>query len=102
MTENNDILEAVYRIILDRKNHPTEQSYVASLYAKGLDKVLGNQAELMRAARVIPGGMYGHESTALLPAEFPQFFARGAGSRLWDADGNEYIRYVPHSWSGLL
>ncbi len=53
-----------------------------------------NSALRERAARVIPGGMYGHESTALLPAEFPQFFARGAGSRLWDADGNEYIDYM--------
>ena len=31
MTEPNDILDAVYRIILDRKNHPSEHSYVASL-----------------------------------------------------------------------
>jgi glutamate-1-semialdehyde 2,1-aminomutase len=35
--------------------------------------------------------MYGHESTALLPAEFPQFFSRAKGARLWDADGNELI-----------
>jgi glutamate-1-semialdehyde 2,1-aminomutase len=44
-----------------------------------------------RAAAVIPGGMYGHESTALLPADFPQFFARAKGARLWDVDGNGYI-----------
>lgn len=44
-----------------------------------------------RAAAVIPGGMYGHESTALLPAEFPQFFSRARGARLWDADGNEVL-----------
>ena len=44
-----------------------------------------------RAAAVIPGGMYGHESTALLPAEFPQFFSRAKGARLWDADGNETL-----------
>jgi glutamate-1-semialdehyde 2,1-aminomutase len=44
-----------------------------------------------RAAAVIPGGMYGHESTALLPAEFPQFFSRAKGARLWDADGHELI-----------
>ncbi len=44
-----------------------------------------------RAAQVIPGGMYGHESTALLPADFPQFFARAQGTMLWDVDGNEYI-----------
>lgn len=42
---HDDILEAVYRIILDRKNNPTEHSYVASLYAKGLDKVLGKIGE---------------------------------------------------------
>jgi glutamate-1-semialdehyde 2,1-aminomutase len=44
-----------------------------------------------RAAEVIPGGMYGHESVAMLPAEFPQFFARAKGARLWDADGHEHI-----------
>ena len=44
-----------------------------------------------RAAAVIPGGMYGHESTVLLPSEFPQFFARAKGARLWDADGNELL-----------
>jgi glutamate-1-semialdehyde 2,1-aminomutase len=47
-----------------------------------------------RAAAVIPGGMYGHESTALLPAEFPQFFTRAKGARLWDADGNEYVDFM--------
>jgi len=45
MTTDNDILDAVYRIILDRKKHPTEQSYVASLYARGLDKILGKIGE---------------------------------------------------------
>jgi len=45
MTEHDDILGAVYRIILDRKHHPSEQSYVASLYAKGLDKILGKIGE---------------------------------------------------------
>ena len=47
-----------------------------------------------RAERVIPGGMYGHEATKLLPAEFPQFFSRGKGSRLWDADGNESVDFM--------
>ena len=42
---DNDILDAVYQIILDRKSHPSEQSYVASLYAKGLDKILGKIGE---------------------------------------------------------
>ena len=47
-----------------------------------------------RAKQVIPGGMYGHQSTMLLPVEFPQFFARGKGARLWDADGNEYVDFL--------
>jgi phosphoribosyl-ATP pyrophosphohydrolase len=46
MTEKRqDILQAVYEVIQDRKNNPSEQSYVASLYAKGLDKVLGKIGE---------------------------------------------------------
>lgn len=47
-----------------------------------------------RAGAVIPGGMYGHESVALLPEAFPQFFSRGEGARIWDADGNDYVDYM--------
>jgi glutamate-1-semialdehyde 2,1-aminomutase len=47
-----------------------------------------------RAAAVIPGGMYGHEATALLPAGFPQFFERARGARLWDVDGNGYLDFM--------
>jgi phosphoribosyl-ATP pyrophosphohydrolase len=45
MTDHSDILDAVYRIILERKCNPSDQSYVASLYAKGLDKILGKIGE---------------------------------------------------------
>ena len=35
------------------------------------------QRELMdRAAAVIPGGMYGHQSVAMVPDGYPQFFER--------------------------
>jgi glutamate-1-semialdehyde 2,1-aminomutase len=47
-----------------------------------------------RARAVIPGGMYGHQSTRLLPDEYPQFFARARGARLWDADGNELLDFM--------
>ncbi|MDE2466935.1 MAG: aminotransferase class III-fold pyridoxal phosphate-dependent enzyme [Alphaproteobacteria bacterium] len=47
-----------------------------------------------RAQQVIPGGMYGHESTRLLPAEFPQFYLRGKGARIWDVDGTRYIDHL--------
>ena len=47
-----------------------------------------------RASGVIPGGMYGHQSTGRLPEGYPQFFSRAEGCRLWDADGNELIDYM--------
>lgn len=47
-----------------------------------------------RAAEVIPNGMYGHESVRLLPDEFPQYFAKAEGARLWDVDGNEYLDFM--------
>jgi glutamate-1-semialdehyde 2,1-aminomutase len=47
-----------------------------------------------RAEAVIPGGMYGHQSVRLLPDDYPQFFSRGKGARLWDADGNEILDFM--------
>jgi glutamate-1-semialdehyde 2,1-aminomutase len=44
-----------------------------------------------RAAKVVPGGMYGHMNGAHLPSGYPQFFARAEGCRAWDVDGREYI-----------
>ena len=44
-----------------------------------------------RARAVIPGGMYGHQSAASLPAAYPQFMRAGRGARIWDVDGNEYV-----------
>lgn len=47
MTEDSrqTILDAVYKVIQERKQNPSEKSYVASLYAKGLDKILGKIGE---------------------------------------------------------
>jgi glutamate-1-semialdehyde 2,1-aminomutase len=47
-----------------------------------------------RAARVFPGGMYGHQNAGSLPDGFPQFLERGRGSRIWDIDDNEYIDFM--------
>jgi len=53
---------------------------------------LGRDQELRRRAQlVIPGGMYGHQSTILLPDGYPQFFSHGVGAYLWDVDGNRYL-----------
>lgn len=40
-----DILDAVYHVIQERRQHPDEKSYVASLFAKGLDKILAKIGE---------------------------------------------------------
>ncbi|MFM9937400.1 MAG: aminotransferase class III-fold pyridoxal phosphate-dependent enzyme [Novosphingobium sp.] len=47
-----------------------------------------------RALKVVPGGMYGHESTVLLPASYPQFFERAEGAYIWDVDGNRYLDFM--------
>lgn len=47
-----------------------------------------------RAQAVIPGGMYGHQSTGLLPDDYPQFFTRGEGAHIWDADGARYLDFM--------
>lgn len=53
-----------------------------------------DQALRERAKAVIPKGMYGHQSAALLPEGYPQFFSRGAGAKIWDVDGGEYIDFM--------
>lgn len=47
-----------------------------------------------RARAVIPNGMYGHQSVALLPDAYPQFFAKAEGAHLWDVDGNRYLDFM--------
>jgi len=54
-----------------------------------------------RAARVLPGGMYGHQNAKLLSPDHPQFFARGSGARVWDADGTEYVDLMC-SWGPIV
>src|SRR5262249_31942555 len=47
-----------------------------------------------RAQRVIPGGMWGHMNAARLPPEYPQYFERAEGARLWDVNGREYVDFM--------
>jgi glutamate-1-semialdehyde 2,1-aminomutase len=35
--------------------------------------------------------MYGHQSVAALPDDYPQFFSRGEGAYLWDVNGSRYL-----------
>lgn len=45
MKNEDEILTAIYQVIQERRQNPSEKSYVASLYAKGLDKILGKIGE---------------------------------------------------------
>ncbi|HSW47425.1 MAG TPA: aspartate aminotransferase family protein [Phycisphaerae bacterium] len=45
-----------------------------------------------RACRSTPGGIHSNVRKNWQPV--PMFYARGQGSRVWDADGNEFIDYV--------
>ena len=54
-----------------------------------------------RAARVIPGGLWGHLRVQGLPPGYPQFFQRAEGCRLWDVDGRECIDFMC-SWGPVV
>ncbi|MCC6488882.1 MAG: aspartate aminotransferase family protein [Candidatus Hydrogenedentes bacterium] len=45
-----------------------------------------------RARQVIPGGI--NSNIRAISEPVPLFFERAEGSRMWDADGNEYIDYL--------
>ena len=54
-----------------------------------------------RAARVVPGGMWGHLNAARLPEGYPQFFASAEGCRIRDVNGREYVDFMC-SWGPVL
>jgi glutamate-1-semialdehyde 2,1-aminomutase len=54
-----------------------------------------------RAERMIPGGVNSPVRSFRAVGGDPPFIVRGQGSRLWDADGNQYIDYIG-SWGPLV
>ena len=56
---------------------------------------------LARAQRVIPGGVNSPVRSFRSVGGVPRFYVKGKGSRVWDADGNEYIDLVL-SWGPLI
>ncbi len=54
-----------------------------------------------RAKRVIPGGVNSPVRAFRAVGGDPVFIAKGAGSKVWDADGNEYVDYCG-SWGPLV
>lgn len=58
---------------------------------------------LTRAVEVIPRGIYGTKSPALVvPGSFPYYAESGAGCRFRDVDGNEYIDFLCGFGGSLL
>jgi phosphoribosyl-ATP pyrophosphohydrolase/phosphoribosyl-AMP cyclohydrolase len=61
-----DILEMVYRVIQQRRDNPSEKSYVASLFAKGMDKILGKIGE--EATETVVAGKGGNPEEVVYEA----------------------------------
>ncbi|MBQ3179383.1 MAG: aminotransferase class III-fold pyridoxal phosphate-dependent enzyme [Clostridia bacterium] len=57
-----------------------------------------SQSQFLRAAKVIPSGVYGHLGPAegcFIPIEaYPLFGDRAQGSYIWDIDGHRFIDYM--------
>jgi glutamate-1-semialdehyde 2,1-aminomutase len=64
-------------------------------------KTAASRALFRRACDLIPGGVNSPVRAFRGVGGEPFFVQRAAGSRLWDADGNEYIDYVL-SWGPLI
>lgn len=58
-----------------------------------MDKLISENEKALRerAQRVIPGGMYGHQTAKQLWPGGPQFMKRGEGAHVWDTDDRKYI-----------
>jgi glutamate-1-semialdehyde 2,1-aminomutase len=54
-----------------------------------------------KARQIIPGGVNSPVRAFGAVGGTPPFISRGRGSRVWDADGNEYIDYLG-SWGPLI
>jgi glutamate-1-semialdehyde 2,1-aminomutase len=82
-----------HEVLKLRSNHPelfeANQHIVRNDGAmKGTGQKLWN-----RAKRVIPGGnmLLSKRAEMYLPEQWPAYFSRAKGCRVWDLDGNEYI-----------
>lgn len=67
----------------------------------GQGKTSASRDLFRRACGIIPGGVNSPVRAFRAVGGEPFFVQRAAGSRLWDADGNEYIDYVL-SWGPMI
>lgn len=60
-----------------------------------------NQQLFEKSQQLIPGGVNSPVRAFRSVGGTPIFFKKGVGSRLWDADGKEYIDYI-NSWGPMI
>ena len=60
-----------------------------------------NESLFARAQKLIPGGVNSPVRAFRAVGGVPPFITRGKGSRIWDADGRDYVDYVG-SWGPLI
>ena len=61
-----------------------------ALTSEGHNRYAGTTALYERAKRVMPGG---NARTSVFQRPHPIYLSHGAGARVWDVDGNEYIDF---------
>jgi glutamate-1-semialdehyde 2,1-aminomutase len=66
-----------------------------------LSRVSRSEDLYERARAVIPGGVNSPVRAYRAVGGTPPFIARGAGSKVFDVDGNSYVDYV-HSWGAII
>src|SRR4051794_9751712 len=63
---------------------------------------LTNKGLFARAQQVIPGGVNSPVRAFRSVGGHPYFVARGAGARVWDVEGREYLDYVQSYGASIL
>ncbi|MDQ6957661.1 MAG: glutamate-1-semialdehyde 2,1-aminomutase [Mariprofundaceae bacterium] len=60
-----------------------------------------SETDFNKARKLLPGGVNSPVRAFKSVGGTPRFFARAAGSHVWDVDGNDYIDYVG-SWGPMI
>lgn len=97
--ENPELLKINQKAIMNEGYYKTLYAQAAGGAAAKL-KLDESNALLEKAANLIPGcsQTFSKGYTQFVRGAAPVFLQRGAGARVWDVDGNEYIDYI----QGLL
>lgn len=79
-------------------NAPTLESSVSAARERYIARNPASLAQHVEASAALPGG---NTRTVLFHEPFPLVMARGAGCRLWDIDGHEYVDLLGEFTAGL-